>query len=99
MNSNLNTLRDYLMIIFRHKTVIITTFVTVMISVIIGLELKTPFYVAQVKMLISAEKQIERLETEKAMKDAINELPASDKLFITLYFEKELSDEELLKFI
>jgi len=59
MNSNLNTLRDYLMIIFRHKTVIITTFVTVMISVIIGLELKTPFYTAHVKMLISAEKQIE----------------------------------------
>ena len=47
------------MIIFRHKTVIITTFVTVMISVIIGLELKTPFYVAQVKMLISAQKQID----------------------------------------
>ena len=59
MNSNLNTLRDYLMIIFRHKTVIITTFVTVMISVIIGLELKTPFYVAHVKMLISAQKQID----------------------------------------
>ena len=59
MNSNLNTLRDYLTVIFRHKTVILTTFVTVMISVIIGLELKTPFYVAHVKMLISAQKQID----------------------------------------
>ena len=59
MNSNLNTLRDYLTIIFRHKTVILTTFVTVMISVIIRLELKTPSYIAQVKMLITAQKQID----------------------------------------
>lgn len=59
MNSNLNTLRDYLRIVFRHKTVIITTFITVIMSVFIGLELKTPVYVAQVKLLISAEKQIE----------------------------------------
>lgn len=59
MDSNYygSSLRDYLRIIFRHKAVIITTFITVMISVFIGLELKTPIYRAQVKMLISAEKQ------------------------------------------
>ncbi|OQX79328.1 MAG: hypothetical protein B6D56_07350 [Candidatus Omnitrophica bacterium 4484_70.1] len=53
------TLRDYLMIIFRHMPVLIITFVTVVTTVIVGLQLKTPFYQAQVKMLISAEKQVE----------------------------------------
>lgn len=51
-----STLRDYIRIIFRRKAVIITTFITVIISVIIGLELKTPMYESRVKMLISAEK-------------------------------------------
>jgi len=59
MNPNLDvsTLRDYLTIIFRHKAVIIMAFLTIMICVIIGSELKTPVYQAQVKMLVSAEKQ------------------------------------------
>jgi len=51
-----SNLRDYIRIIFRHKAVIITSFITVTMSVIIGLELKTPMYESQVKMLISAEK-------------------------------------------
>jgi Mrp family chromosome partitioning ATPase len=61
MNLNLpkNTLRDYLRVVFRHKVVIINTFIIIMISAFIGLELKTPIYQAQVKMLISAEKQFE----------------------------------------
>ena len=42
----------------------------------------------------SAEKKIERFETEQALRNAIDELPVSDKFFITLYYEKELSDEE-----
>ncbi|NUO09326.1 MAG: polysaccharide biosynthesis tyrosine autokinase [Candidatus Brocadia sp.] len=61
MNSDFSrsTLRDYLKVIFRHKAVIITTFVTILISVGIGLELKTPVYQSHVKMLISAEKLID----------------------------------------
>ena len=51
-----SNLRDYIRIIFRRKAVIITSFITVTMSVIIGLELKTPMYESQVKMLISAEK-------------------------------------------
>lgn len=51
-----STLRDYLRIIFRHKAIIITTFITVTIIAILGLELRTPIYESQVKMLISAEK-------------------------------------------
>lgn len=51
-----STLRDYIRVIFRHKAVIITTFVTVTLIAILGLELRTPMYETQVKMLISAEK-------------------------------------------
>jgi len=54
-----NTLRDYLRVLFRQKEVIITSFITVMSTVFIGLTLKTPIYEGQVKMLITAEKQIE----------------------------------------
>jgi len=43
----------------------------------------------------SAERQLEKYETEKAFRDAINELPPSERLFIRLYYEKELSDEEV----
>jgi len=53
------TLRDYLRVLFRHKAVIITSIITVTATVIVGLIFKTPVYQAQVKMLISAEKQVE----------------------------------------
>ncbi|GAB60823.1 MAG: lipopolysaccharide biosynthesis protein [Candidatus Jettenia sp.] len=59
LDSTGNTLRDYLSIVFRHKAVIITTFVTIMTIVFLVLELKTPVYKASVKMLISAEKQVD----------------------------------------
>lgn len=59
LNFSGNTLRDYLRIIFGHKTVIVNTLVIIIISVLIGQELKTPVYQAQVKMLVSAEKQFE----------------------------------------
>ncbi|MCX5694937.1 MAG: polysaccharide biosynthesis tyrosine autokinase [Candidatus Omnitrophica bacterium] len=54
-----NTFRDYLKVLFRQKAVIITSFVTVMLTVIIGTQFKTPVYEASVKVLISAEKQVE----------------------------------------
>ena len=57
LNDRVSTLRDYLKIVFRHRAVILTVFVIATISAVIGIELKTPVYVAQVKMLISAEKQ------------------------------------------
>ena len=60
-NQNTTTMRDYLQILFRHKAVIIVSFVTVMLTVAVGLKLKTPVYESRVKMLISAEKQIESL--------------------------------------
>lgn len=59
LNFSGSNLRDYIRVIFRHKTVIITSFITVTVSAIIGLELKTPTYESKVKLLISAQKQVE----------------------------------------
>lgn len=53
------TFRDYMRVLFRQKAVVITCFFTVMITVVIGIMLKTPMYEAKVKMLISASKQVE----------------------------------------
>ena len=53
------TLRDYLRVLFRHKLVIATAIITVCATVFIGLKLKTPVYESRVKMLITAEKQVE----------------------------------------
>jgi len=49
--------RDFFRIIFRQKWVVLTVLATVMLTTFIGFDLKTPRYEAQVKMLISAEKQ------------------------------------------
>ena len=53
-----NTLRDYLRVLFRHKAVIITTFITIMTAVLIGSQLKTPTYEAQTTMLVTATKKV-----------------------------------------
>ncbi|MBI4698156.1 MAG: sigma-70 family RNA polymerase sigma factor [Nitrospirae bacterium] len=43
----------------------------------------------------TAEKQMELSETDRLIRQAIDELPASDKLFIELHYEKELPAEEI----
>ena len=53
------TMRDYLKVLFRQKWVVITVFVTVMATVAVGLMLKTPVYESSVKLLVSAQKQVE----------------------------------------
>ncbi|MFH0985712.1 MAG: Wzz/FepE/Etk N-terminal domain-containing protein [Candidatus Omnitrophota bacterium] len=53
------TLRDYLRVLFRQKAVVLTAILTVTITVFIGLKFKTPVYEGQVKVLVSAEKQVE----------------------------------------
>lgn len=58
-SSKETTLRDYLRVIFRYKVVIITVLIITMITILIRLELRTPVYEASVKMLISAQKEIE----------------------------------------
>ncbi|GBD97592.1 tyrosine-protein kinase YwqD [bacterium BMS3Abin06] len=54
-----NTLRDYLRVLFRHKAVIITTFVTIITAVFIGSQLQTPYYTAQSMMFVTAKKRVE----------------------------------------
>jgi capsular exopolysaccharide synthesis family protein len=53
------TLRDYVRVLFRNKAVIVTVMLTVLAVAFIGLKWMTPIYEAQVKVLISAEKQVE----------------------------------------
>jgi capsular exopolysaccharide synthesis family protein len=53
------TTRDYTKVLFRQKWIILLTIVTVSLATYAGLELSTPIYEAQVKMLITAEKQID----------------------------------------
>jgi RNA polymerase sigma-70 factor (ECF subfamily) len=44
---------------------------------------------------VSHEKQLELSDTQRALKRAMEFLPSSDRLFITLYYEKELPPEEV----
>jgi len=53
------TLRDYLKVLFRQKWVIITTIITITVVVTVNLMLTTKTYEASVKMLVSAQKQVE----------------------------------------
>jgi uncharacterized protein involved in exopolysaccharide biosynthesis len=53
------TLRDYVRVLFRRKGVILAIVIGASVAASLGLQLKTPVYEAQVKMLISAQKQIE----------------------------------------
>ncbi len=51
------TSRDYIRVLFRQKAVILTTILTVMATVVIAVMMQTPVYQAEVKMLISGQKQ------------------------------------------
>ena len=51
------TLRDIIKVIFRHKLVIITCFITIITSVYISLELRVPVYHSSVKILVSGAMQ------------------------------------------
>jgi RNA polymerase sigma-70 factor (ECF subfamily) len=43
----------------------------------------------------SVEEQIELSESQRAVKEAVDTLPPSDKLFMELFYEKELPPEEI----
>lgn len=44
---------------------------------------------------ISFEEQLDQADTARALKEAIEELPESDRLFMELFYEKELPPEEI----
>ncbi|RKY68004.1 MAG: lipopolysaccharide biosynthesis protein [Candidatus Latescibacterota bacterium] len=83
INSVQLTLRDYFRVLFRQKAVIITAFITVILTVFVGLKLRTPVYEARVKLLISAEKQVEA--------------PYYRDLLGTRYTELVLTQSEIVK--
>ena len=53
------TFRDYVQVLFRQRAVIVVSIITVTLTVFIGLKLQTKMYEATVRMLISAQKQVE----------------------------------------
>ncbi len=64
------TLRDLLAVLFRHKLVIISIFAVIMTTVYITTELRTPLYMAEVKMLLSRTTPRDlRIEGDKETKD------------------------------
>lgn len=60
------TLRDLLRVIFRHKLIIISCFLIIMIAVYIGLELRTPVYKAAVRILVTGKMQKD-LDVERSL--------------------------------
>ena len=44
---------------------------------------------------LSVQEQLELTENERVLKEAMDELPSSDRFFVKLYYEKELSPEEI----
>lgn len=58
-NTNEKTFRDYIRVLFRHKLLIFLTIIFVCATVFVGLKLKSQDYVAEVKMIITAEKQVQ----------------------------------------
>jgi len=59
LNEQQATLRDYLRIIFRQRSVIITTVLCVVALVFFGLQFKTPEYESKVRMISIAKKYFE----------------------------------------
>jgi capsular exopolysaccharide synthesis family protein len=53
------TARDILRVLFKNKMVIITTFLITLLTVYLGFQFKTPVFETEVKMLVTAKKQIE----------------------------------------
>ncbi len=99
------TLRDYLRVLFRHKTVMLVTVLTVCATVFIGLKLKTKVYEAQVKMLISAEKQVEapyykefygsrNIQQTLTQSEIVKSKPVLNRVVQALHLDKRPLDDE-----
>jgi capsular exopolysaccharide synthesis family protein len=108
MSSNISfkekTVRDYIVVFFRHKKIIISCFITVLLTVLIGLEFITPVYEAQVKMLISGQKQIEseyyredvrsRISLLSTQSEIVKSKPVLERAVNVLNFDKRPVDYE-----
>lgn len=60
------TLRDILRVVFRHKIILVLSFVVVMTSVYVALDLRTPVYESEVKILVAGKMQRD-LQVERSL--------------------------------
>jgi len=65
-NKSETTLRDLLRVVFRHKLVFMLVFIVIMVSVYIGMELRTPLYQARVMILVAGKMQKD-IEVEREL--------------------------------
>jgi len=61
------TLRDYIRMIFRHWPIVVTAVLVIMTTVYVALSMRTPLYEAQVRMLITSEKETQAPYSRDAM--------------------------------
>lgn len=99
------TTRDYVKILFRQKWVIFLTIATVTIATFIGLQLQTPVYEAQVKMLITAEKnidspyyremyQLQKVEAALTQSEIVKSKPVLERAIAALHLHERPMDFE-----
>ncbi|MBI4597131.1 MAG: lipopolysaccharide biosynthesis protein [Candidatus Omnitrophica bacterium] len=99
------TFRDYVRVLFRHKAVVLATIAGVAMAAYVGLAWKTPIYEAQVKILISAAKQVEALyyrdlavqrkaEIALTQSEIVQSNPVIERVVRALHLDERPLDEE-----
>jgi len=103
--TNETTLRDYLRVLFRHKAIMVLTIITVCATVFFGLKLKTKIYESRVKMLITAEKQVEatylkemyggrNVQQTLTQSEIVKSSPVLNRVVRALALDKRPADDE-----
>ena len=59
LSEKYSSFRDYLKVVFKHKKIVLATIFLTLLTTYIGLQLRTPVYVSEVKMLSLAKKYVE----------------------------------------
>lgn len=99
------TLRDWVRVIFKYKAVILTTFIAVVVSVYVGLQLRTPVFEAEVKMLVLAKKQVEatyyrdlvdfrKAEIALTQSEIVKSTPVLERVVTSLRLDQRPEDYE-----
>ncbi len=99
-----STLRDSFRVIFRQWFTIFVTIVVVVATVYIGLQMQTPVYTAQVKMLISGKREVQALyykdlaqatpEVGLSQSEIVKSLPVLEQVVEALELYKRPLDYE-----
>ncbi len=83
MEEQTSTLRDFLKVLFRQKTTVITSFITVVLTVAVGLVFQTPVYEGRVKLLVSAQKQVDSPYYREILGDRNMEIAIAQSEIVT----------------